>query len=76
MASRTWKLLSSDIDADIETAAFWDGATAHDKSDRIIYDKATGSLFYDPNGSGQAAQIEFANLARRLKLDASEIYVT
>jgi serralysin len=59
----------------LSSTAFWHGATAHDKSDRIIYDKATGSLFYDPDGTGQAAQIEFANLARGLKLHASDFYV-
>jgi serralysin len=59
----------------LSSAAFWQGATAHDKSDRIIYEKATGSLFYDPDGTGQVAQIEFADIAKGLRLYASDLYV-
>ena len=42
--------------------AFYLGKTAHDASDRIIYDKATGNLFYDADGQGGAAQIRIAVL--------------
>jgi len=40
--------------------AFWSGAKAHDASDRIIYDKAHGVLYYDPDGTGSAHQTKFA----------------
>jgi Ca2+-binding RTX toxin-like protein len=48
--------------------AFWTGNSAHDASDRIIYDSASGGLFYDPDGTGTAAQVKFANLSLFLNL--------
>jgi Ca2+-binding RTX toxin-like protein len=48
--------------------AFHTGKKAHDASDRIIYDKGTGSLYYDPDGNGSAAQIKFAVLANKALL--------
>ncbi|MBM1174571.1 M10 family metallopeptidase [Microvirga arabica] len=59
----------------LSSTAFWNEAAAHDKSDRILYDKGSGSLYYDPDGIGQAAQVEFAHLARGLKLHTSDFYV-
>jgi len=47
---------------------FWIGSKAHDASDRIIYNKATGSLFYDPDGTGKKAAIKIAVLPTKLKL--------
>jgi Ca2+-binding RTX toxin-like protein len=41
---------------------FYLGAAAHDPSDRVIYNPATGTLFYDPDGTGPAAQTAFAVL--------------
>jgi serralysin len=48
--------------------AFYRGAEAHDGNDRIIYNRATGALYYDPDGNGDAAQIQFAQLSRGLGL--------
>ncbi len=39
---------------------FWTGAKAHAASDRIIYDKGAGALYYDPDGTGAAPQVKFA----------------
>ena len=52
------------------------GATAaHDKSDRIIYDKATGDLYYDSDGKGGHAAIHFATLSSRPVLDAGDFAI-
>jgi serralysin len=55
--------------------AFWMGATAHDADDRIIYDTATGSLFYDQDGTGASTQIEFARLGKSLSLATADFIV-
>ena len=46
----------------LPSSAFHAGRKAHDRSDRIIYDKGTGALSYDPDGTGPAAQTQFAIL--------------
>jgi len=38
------------------------GSAATDASDRILYDAATGALFYDRDGTGAAAAVQFAIL--------------
>lgn len=44
------------------------GTKAGDKDDYVIYDKKTGILSYDADGSGAKAAIEIAKLAKNLKL--------
>ena len=44
------------------------GAAAQDAQDRIIYDSATGALFFDVDGTGAAAAIQFAEVAPGLAL--------
>ena len=42
---------------------FWSGdgqVTAHDASDRIIYDTTSGALYYDADGSGGASAVQVA----------------
>ncbi|WP_162806708.1 calcium-binding protein [Sphingosinicella terrae] len=46
----------------LAASAFHKGSTAADASDRIIYDQASGNLFYDRDGIGAAAQILFATI--------------
>jgi Ca2+-binding RTX toxin-like protein len=56
-------------------AAFRIGAAAGDGSDRIIYNAATGALYFDANGIGGAAQIQFAQIDPGLALTAADFIV-
>jgi Ca2+-binding RTX toxin-like protein len=59
----------------IKKGAFWTGSKAHDKDDRIVYDKKSGALYYDPDGTGKAAQVKFATLEKNLKIDHTDFLV-
>ena len=56
---------------DLSAGAFYTGTAAHDATDRIIYNKATGALFYDADGKGGAAAVQFAVVDAGLALKAS-----
>ncbi|HEV7660426.1 MAG TPA: VCBS domain-containing protein [Allosphingosinicella sp.] len=55
--------------------AFVIGGAAADASDRIVYNSATGELFYDADGLGGVAQVHFATLNAGLVLTASDFLV-
>lgn len=38
------------------------GTAAKDSDDRILYDQATGNLYFDPDGNGVLAAVQFATL--------------
>ena len=57
---------------DLTADAFYAGTKAHDATDRIIYDKATGKLWYDADGFGSGAAIQFATLDKGLVLTAAD----
>lgn len=57
------------------TAAFRAGTAAGDADDRIIYDGATGNMYYDADGNGAGAQVLFATLATGLNLTGNEFLV-
>lgn len=46
----------------LPATAFRAGPAALDADDRIVYDATTARIHYDPDGSGPAAQIYFANV--------------
>lgn len=52
----------------ITTAEFAIGSSSLDVDDRIIYNSATGELFYDEDGTGASAQMLFATLSTGLAL--------
>ena len=55
--------------------AFFAGKKAHDAEDRIVYDSASGNLFYDADGSGKIAAIKLAVLANKAKLALADFLV-
>ena len=59
----------------LSKTAFHKGTSAADADDRIIYDKKTGALYYDPDGVGGLAQVQFAKLDKGTKLKASDFMV-
>ncbi|WP_230532789.1 calcium-binding protein [Microvirga roseola] len=59
----------------LKKGAFYVGSKAHDKDDRIIYNKKTGVLYYDPDGNGSKAQVEFANLKNKASITVSDFYL-
>ena len=58
----------------LASKAFWAGDKAHDANDRIIYNKKTGALYYDQDGTGSKAAIQIAKLDKGLSM-ASEFWV-
>lgn len=60
----------------LPSKAFFAGTAAHDSSDHIIYDSATGALSFDSDGAGGVSQIQFATLSPHLSLTAASFYVT
>jgi Ca2+-binding RTX toxin-like protein len=59
----------------LSSAAFWTGAAAHDANDRIIYNKATGAVLYDADGTGRAASVQFAAVGKNLKMSHADFFV-
>lgn len=59
----------------LAATAFYIGATAQDASDRIIYDSATGNLYFDSDGTGAAAQVLFARISPGISLTYADFTV-
>ncbi|TJV60307.1 MAG: calcium-binding protein [Mesorhizobium sp.] len=60
----------------LSSDSFFAGKAAHDSSDHIIYNSSTGSLSFDSDGIGGAAQTQFATLSPGLSLTAGAFFVT
>ncbi len=59
----------------ITAAQFKLGTAASDASDRFIYDKNTGALFFDADGTGRTGQVQFATLSTNLVMTNAHISV-
>jgi|GEM_PF-2319344 len=61
----------------LTTAQFHAGKAAHDSSDRMIYDKTTGKLYYDADGTGHATMklVAILGTTSHPTLHASDILV-
>lgn len=55
--------------------AFAAGMSAQDADDRIIYDSATGQIFYDADGNGSGAQVLFAQVGAGVALTSADFLV-
>ena len=64
------------VGATLDATEFHAGARAADGDDHIIYDRATGTLSYDPDGAGGAAEVTFAVLAKGLKLSHADFVIS
>jgi serralysin len=59
----------------LKGAFFFQGSAAHDDDDHIVYNKATGGLSYDADGTGAQAAIQFAVLKNTPVLNAADFQV-
>ena len=71
LAHKIFKTIGS---GPLQENAFHAGKSAHDADDRIIYDQATGSLYYDADGTGSAAKIKFAVLANNAAITHADFF--
>jgi Ca2+-binding RTX toxin-like protein len=61
--------------AQIKKAEFALGGKTTDQDDHVIYNKKTGALFYDADGTGSQAQIQIATLSKNLKMTYKDFFV-
>lgn len=52
------------------------GTAARDEGDLFIYNKNTGALFFDYDGTGGTAQVQFATLSTGLAMTHADIFVS
>ena len=61
--------------AALNSALFFKGAAAHDSNDYIIYNSATGKLYYDDDGTGSHAQVEICTITNKANISAGDFTV-
>ncbi len=59
----------------LSAGAFRAGTAAADASDRVIYDSATGKLYFDADGNGAGAQVLFATLTAGTALTVTDFVI-
>jgi Ca2+-binding RTX toxin-like protein len=59
----------------LRSSWFRAGEKAVDRDDYIVYDKSTGKLSYDADGSGSGAAVHFATFENKANLTAADFYV-
>ncbi len=71
------KLTTGAFGAALASNDFYDSANgaAHLATDHILYNTTTGALFYDPDGTGTAAAVQFAVVAHHPTLTAHDFIV-
>jgi Ca2+-binding RTX toxin-like protein len=62
---------------ELEAGAFNTGTTATDEDDRVLFDAATGGLYYDADGVGGVEAVQFATILTVIgTLDHTDFFVT
>ena len=59
----------------LDSGAFVIGAAAGDADDRIIYDSATGQLYFDADGNDVGAAVLFATLSPGIALTSADFII-
>lgn len=59
----------------MKKAFFVVGDKAKDSDDYLIYNKKTGKLSYDVDGSGSKAAVEIATLSKKLAMTYKDFFV-
>jgi Ca2+-binding RTX toxin-like protein len=59
----------------LTAVAYRAGAAAADASDRVIYNSATGQIFYDADGTGAGAQVLFATVTAGTVLTVADFFI-
>jgi Ca2+-binding RTX toxin-like protein len=59
----------------LKSAAFRTGTEAHDSTDRVIFDRINGVLYYDQDGTGATEQVMVAKLSTGLRMTNLDILV-
>jgi hypothetical protein len=59
----------------LQSSAFRTGTKAHDATDRIIYDRSNGVLYYDQDGTGATEQVVVAKLSTGLRMTNLDVLV-
>ncbi|MBT3142865.1 hypothetical protein KL867_17480 [Ruegeria litorea] len=63
------------IGSSLSSSEFRIGSSAQDGNDYVIYNSTTGALYYDEDGAGAAAQVQFATLTVGIALTVSEFNI-
>lgn len=74
-SSVNWTLGANVENLTLASGAFKAGTAPTDSSDRIVYDVATGRLFFDADATGAGVAILFATVAAHTVINASDFYV-
>jgi 16S rRNA U516 pseudouridylate synthase RsuA-like enzyme len=70
-----WKKGTEDRPSKLKASYFKIADKAQDKDDYIIYNKKTGVLSYDADGSGSKAAVDFAVIKKNLSLTYNDFAV-
>ena len=62
-------------DGKLAKGAFHLGSAAADNGDRILYDKGTGTLKYDADGTGKIAAVKIATIVNKAALALNDFLV-